>query len=143
MSTVATATVSDVRTDALVEFRPVHRQCATDPVVVTITAPAGLSFNDVVAALYLWMGEDPDELADPEYVRYLVVSSVFDRGGSALADAKDEIATVRPGSDAHDWLTTCRQRAAEVFLPERPADRLVRPTRRSPKAARTLVKAGA
>lgn len=98
-----------------VEFTSINRQEDPTPVVITALAPIGLTREDLVAALYLWAGEDPDELTDTDYVRYLIVSSIIDRGTLALATTKHEITQVRPGTDAHTWLLLCRTTIDTVF----------------------------
>src|SRR5436309_779820 len=87
------------------------------PAVLTISAPIALSTEDLVAALYRWEGTAFDELDDDAYVRELVVESVVNGGLESIATAAGEMRQARPGTFAHDWLTTCQRAVARVFGP--------------------------
>jgi hypothetical protein len=100
-----------------VDFRTSNRDClrpGEQPVMLTVTAPVELSYEDMVAALFLSDGIGADELTD-DYVPLLVADAVFNEGLTAISNARIDMADVKPGTDQHDWLTACRAAITRVF----------------------------
>jgi hypothetical protein len=111
------------------QFIPSNREClrpGEQPVMLTVTAPIPLSFDDMVAALFLCFDSsmNPAELAHDAFVRQLVAEGVYNEGLLALAHTRLDMADVEPGTEAHAWLTDCRAAITRVFGgPTKPAAR--------------------
>jgi hypothetical protein len=103
--------------DKAVDFITSNREClrpGEQPVMLTITAPLELSYEDMVAALFLNDGMAPDELTDA-YVPVLVADAVYNEGLVALARARDDMDDAKPGTDKHEWLLDCHKAVTRVF----------------------------
>lgn len=89
------------------------------PVMVTVTAPIELSFDDLVAALYQIPALDS---SDDKAVRLLIADAVFNEGTMSIARWRDEVAEIRRGTPEFRWLTECRSIITRVFgTPAAPA----------------------
>lgn len=112
---------------AAVAFGTSHRQHRTDPVLVTVSAPIELSFDDLVAALFLWEPVSWEDIADDRTARELIAEAVFNVGCGGLDTARAAVLTTEstglPGEEMWEWLEFCRQRVTELFGPAVPAPR--------------------
>jgi len=110
-----------------VRFPQAHRQQRTDPVLVTVSAPIELSFDDLVAALFLWEPPTWDEITDDRAARELIAEAVFNLGCNGLEEARSALlnaeSTALPGDDVWEWVAFCRQRVTDLFGPTVPTPR--------------------
>lgn len=89
------------------------------PVLVRVSAPVGLTVEEVTALLYWWVtqfpgSDDPfDDLADDGVVRDFLADMVINDGCVRIGDALD--AACR--TEDVDLRGYCRQRAVTVFGP--------------------------
>src|SRR4051812_10808227 len=92
---------------AAVSFGISHRQQRTDPTLVTISAPIELSFDDLVAALYVWDPSSRSDIADDRTARELVAETVFNGGSEALDTARAAVVAAEsialPGDEVWEW----------------------------------------
>lgn len=88
-----------------------------EPVVVTVTAPIGLSVEDVAAVLFNW-NVPYEDLADDHIVRDLIAEAVVNWGCRQLEELRARLGerTNLTGEDSA-YLAYCRQRATAVFAP--------------------------
>lgn len=86
------------------------------PAVARVSVSVGLTREDLVAALYQWRYTATfEELGRRENVRQLVAEAVVNGGLLDLADRRDEVEAVRPGTAAAAWLDSCRTAAADLI----------------------------
>jgi hypothetical protein len=100
-------------------FEPLHRAANTSPVAFTATVTLPLSFEDMVAALWVATAGMPfDEIdADPasQYSVFQMVLSTVVSFNDLVSDARYEIDKIRPGTDDHAALLTTRALVAATF----------------------------
>jgi hypothetical protein len=108
---MATATVNG----HTLSFREANYPDAEAPPVVTVTVTVALPFEDLVAALYLWLSDPDDDFADPAWVRLMVAEAVANVGLLELEKTKFEMAEARPGTAGAGWLAHCQQRARDLL----------------------------
>jgi hypothetical protein len=108
---------------AAVAFGTSHRTLGelggTDPVLVTMSAPIELSFDDLVAALFVWEPHSRADIVDDRTARELIAEAVFNRGCNSLVTAREDVlaaeATALPGDVMWEWIEFCRQRVTDLF----------------------------
>lgn len=104
-----------------------HRQQRRDPVLLTLSAPIELSFDDLVAALFVWEAVAWDEITDDTTARELIAEAVFNGGCLRVETARAQVLGIDahglPGDEAWEWLAFCRQRVTDLFGPAVPAPR--------------------
>jgi hypothetical protein len=99
--------------------------------VVTVAATVWLDFDDVVAALYLWVKAGAttwDELNDPAAARKLLVDSIVNDGLTEVADCRDRQVSDTPRG-ANWALDMCRDLVGRVFDLPAPACPVTAPLR--------------
>jgi hypothetical protein len=88
-----------------------------EPVVVTVTAPIGLSVEDVAAVLFDW-NVPYEDLADDHIVRDLIAEAVVNWGCRQLEELRARLGErTNLTSEDSAYLAYCRQRATAVFAP--------------------------
>lgn len=99
----------------------------TDPVLVTMSAPIELSFDDLVAALFVWEPHSRADITDDRTARELIAEAVFNLGCGSLVTAREEVlaaeSTAVPGDVMWEWIEFCRQRVTDLFGTTVPAPR--------------------
>lgn len=85
-----------------------------EPVVVTVSAPVGLSLEDAVAVLFDWNmpGED---LADDDLVRELIAATVVGFGSLYIEEVRCGLGERVLDAGQARYLECCRERATAVF----------------------------
>ncbi len=100
--------------DKPTEFIPGNRQvdAADMPVLVTMSAPIALSYEDLVAVLY----QCPDaDCTNDDEVRYLIADAVVNDGLLTVDSWRCEVTDIRRGTAQYRWLTECRAIVTRVF----------------------------
>jgi hypothetical protein len=111
--------------DVSVEFLQANQEpgrTSVGPVFMTVSAPIGLSFDDLVATLFMLGGDSVIE-SDDVWLRAALADLIVNAGLGEIADKVEECAALRPGSGDHDWLLYCRQRVSGMFPVAVPAAR--------------------
>jgi hypothetical protein len=102
------------------QFTPLHRDGNTTPVQFQMTATMPLSYEDIVAAVWVLacdgfdLADMPTDTSDPFNIYRLVMTTVM-TNNSGMADALYEVQDIRPGTEHHVILTDIRALVTAAF----------------------------
>lgn len=102
------------------QFTPLHREGNTTPALLQMTTTIPLSYEDIVAAVWVLtsFGSDladlPTDTNNPNNLYSLVMNTIM-TSNTQVTDALYEIQNIRPGTDEHADLTDIRALVATAF----------------------------